>query len=117
VEGVKMTAKLKLGGSGVHMPPIDLGQQTAIAYEQMGLDQAIVGLDAYAGTPPRIAVAGGPGKAMRYGATLADGWMIYLPPCGSAEQYAEHVTEFRVPAQDRVAACPRSGRVRLGVGE
>jgi phthiodiolone/phenolphthiodiolone dimycocerosates ketoreductase len=59
------------------------------------LDQAIVGLDAYESRPPTIAVAGGPGKAMRFGATLADGWMIYLPPCCSADEYAEQVAEFR----------------------
>jgi phthiodiolone/phenolphthiodiolone dimycocerosates ketoreductase len=59
------------------------------------LDGAIVGLGPYEGRPPKIAVAGGPGKAMRFGATLADGWMIYLPPCCSAEEYAELVATFR----------------------
>jgi len=59
------------------------------------LDRAIVGLDAYAGTPPRMCVAGGPGKALNFAATLADGWMVYLPPSGSAEEYAENVADLR----------------------
>ncbi|HEY1966551.1 MAG TPA: LLM class flavin-dependent oxidoreductase [Pseudonocardia sp.] len=59
------------------------------------LDRAIVGLRAYQDTPPTLCVAGGPGKAMRFAATLADGWMVYLPPSSSPEQYAEQVADLR----------------------
>lgn len=59
------------------------------------LDRAIVGLGAYQDRPPKLCVAGGPGKAMQFAATLADGWMVYLPPSCSAEQYAEHVADLR----------------------
>ena len=42
---------------------------------------------------PDLLVAGGPGKAMRYAATLADGWCSYFPG-SSAEEYAGQVQEF-----------------------
>lgn len=59
------------------------------------LDDAIVGLHPYDGVPPRLMVAGGPGKAMRFGATLANGWMTYVPCCASPEQYAEQIATFK----------------------
>ena len=59
------------------------------------LKDAIVGLEPYQNRPPRLMVAGGPGKAMRFAATLADGWMTYLPCCASPEEYAEQVAELK----------------------
>jgi phthiodiolone/phenolphthiodiolone dimycocerosates ketoreductase len=59
------------------------------------LRNGVVGLPAYQDIAPMMAVAGGPGKAFRFGATLADGWMTYLPISASPEQYAEHVIEFK----------------------
>jgi phthiodiolone/phenolphthiodiolone dimycocerosates ketoreductase len=63
------------------------------------LQDAIVGLHAYQNTPPRLMVAGGPGKAMQLGATLANGWMTYVPGCASPEQYAEQVAQFKQSAE------------------
>jgi phthiodiolone/phenolphthiodiolone dimycocerosates ketoreductase len=62
------------------------------------LKDAIVGLHPYEQRPPRLMVAGGPGKAMQFGATLADGWMTYVPCCASPEQYAEQVAGFKASA-------------------
>jgi phthiodiolone/phenolphthiodiolone dimycocerosates ketoreductase len=59
------------------------------------LKDAIVGLEPYENVAPRLMVAGGPGKAMRFAATLADGWMTYVPNCASPEQYAEQVAELK----------------------
>lgn len=63
------------------------------------LNDAIVGLHPFEGTAPKLMVAGGPGKAMQFGATLADGWMTYVPCCASAEQYAEQVAAFKAQAE------------------
>lgn len=53
------------------------------------------GISTPAFTPggPELLVAGGPGKAMRYAATLADGWVSYFPG-SSAEEYVEQVQDF-----------------------
>jgi phthiodiolone/phenolphthiodiolone dimycocerosates ketoreductase len=59
------------------------------------LENAIVGLAPYEAKPPTLMVAGGPGKALRFGATLGDGWMTYLPACASPEQYAQEVAELK----------------------
>ncbi len=64
------------------------------------LENAIVGLGIYGEKPPRVIVAGGPGKALRFGATLADGWQVYLPACASPEEYAEQVAELRRCAEE-----------------
>jgi phthiodiolone/phenolphthiodiolone dimycocerosates ketoreductase len=42
---------------------------------------------------PKLLVAGGPGKALRYAATLADGWCSYFPGSG-LEDYREQIVEF-----------------------
>jgi phthiodiolone/phenolphthiodiolone dimycocerosates ketoreductase len=50
------------------------------------------------GGPPLL-VAGGPGKAMKYAAQLADGWVSYFP--GSApDEYPEQVQEFNRLAEE-----------------
>ena len=59
------------------------------------LKNAIVGLAAYDGKPPPIMIAGGPGRAMRIASQLSDGWISYLPPCGSPEMYAQQVQDLR----------------------
>jgi phthiodiolone/phenolphthiodiolone dimycocerosates ketoreductase len=59
------------------------------------LKNAIVGLGAYEGQPPPLMIAGGPGRAMRIAGELSDGWMSYLPPCGTPEMYAEQVQDLR----------------------
>jgi phthiodiolone/phenolphthiodiolone dimycocerosates ketoreductase len=50
------------------------------------------------GGPPLL-VAGGPGKAMRYAAQLADGWVSYFPG-SDAQSYADEVGEFNRLAED-----------------
>jgi len=59
------------------------------------LKNAIVGLPAYEDNPPPLMIAGGPGRAMRIAGQLSDGWMSYLPPCGTPEMYAEQVQDLR----------------------
>lgn len=59
------------------------------------LKNAIVGLPAYGDKPPPLMIAGGPGRAMRIAGQLSDGWMSYLPPCGTPEMYAEQVQDLR----------------------
>jgi phthiodiolone/phenolphthiodiolone dimycocerosates ketoreductase len=59
------------------------------------LKNAIVGLPAYEDKPPPLMIAGGPGRAMRIAGQLSDGWMSYLPPCGTPEMYAEQVQDLR----------------------
>lgn len=59
------------------------------------VEKASVGAPPYTPGGPKMFVAGGPGRAMRAAAQLADGWMTYAP-CGtvSAEQYSEQIKEF-----------------------
>jgi phthiodiolone/phenolphthiodiolone dimycocerosates ketoreductase len=54
----------------------------------------IIGLPAHSEGGPELLVAGGPGKALRFGATLADGWLSYTPGSPSPEEYAEECAEF-----------------------
>jgi phthiodiolone/phenolphthiodiolone dimycocerosates ketoreductase len=57
--------------------------------------QASIGAQPLTPGGPRMIVAGGPGRAMRAAANLADGWVTYAPNGTiSAEQYAEQVAEF-----------------------
>jgi phthiodiolone/phenolphthiodiolone dimycocerosates ketoreductase len=57
--------------------------------------QASVGAPPFTPGGPRMIVAGGPGRALRAAAQLADGWMTYAPNGTiSPEQYAEQVEEF-----------------------
>ncbi|HEY1970027.1 MAG TPA: LLM class flavin-dependent oxidoreductase [Pseudonocardia sp.] len=58
------------------------------------LANAVIGADTYTRGGPELLVAGGPGKAQRFAATLADGWVSYAPPTGSPETYAEEVNSF-----------------------
>jgi phthiodiolone/phenolphthiodiolone dimycocerosates ketoreductase len=52
-----------------------------------------ISLPAYTPGGPPLLVAGGPGKAMKYAAQLADGWCSYFPGSG-AEEYVEQCQEF-----------------------
>ena len=63
------------------------------------LKNAVVGLDAYNGVPPRMMVAGGPGKALSLAAQYSSGWFTYLPASASPEQYAEQVQSFKKQAE------------------
>jgi phthiodiolone/phenolphthiodiolone dimycocerosates ketoreductase len=57
--------------------------------------QASVGAAPFTPGGPKMIVAGGPGRAMRAAAQLADGWMTYAPNgTVSPEQYAQQVAEF-----------------------
>jgi phthiodiolone/phenolphthiodiolone dimycocerosates ketoreductase len=57
--------------------------------------QACVGAQPLTPGGPKMIVAGGPGRAMRAAAQLADGWMTYAPNgTTSPEQYAEQVGEY-----------------------
>lgn len=63
--------------------------------------QASVGAAPYTPGGPKMIVAGGPGRAMRAAAQLADGWMTYAPNgTTSPEEYAEQVAEFDKLARD-----------------
>lgn len=64
------------------------------------LKDAIIGLKPYQGRGPELLVAGGPGKPLRFAATLADGWVTYFPPTGDAESYSKEVAEFRRYAEE-----------------
>jgi len=55
----------------------------------------VIGVSAYTPGGPDLLVAGGPGKAMRFGATIGDGWLSYTPASHSPEAYASEITEFR----------------------
>lgn len=59
---------------------------------------AVIGADTFTPGGPELLVAGGPGKALRFSATLADGWVSYAPPTGTAETYADEVAQFRTYA-------------------
>jgi phthiodiolone/phenolphthiodiolone dimycocerosates ketoreductase len=48
---------------------------------------------------PQLLVAGGPGKAMQFGAQLADGWVSYFPG-SSADDYVEEVKQFNRFAEE-----------------
>lgn len=63
------------------------------------LRDAIMGAPTFTEGGPELLVAGGPGKALRFAATLADGWVYYAPPTGTAETYADEVTQFRAYAE------------------
>lgn len=54
---------------------------------------------AYTPGGPDLLVAGGPGKAMKYAAQLADGWCSYFPG-STAEEYVEQVAEFNRLAEE-----------------
>jgi len=57
--------------------------------------QASVGAAPFTPGGPKMIVAGGPGRALRAAAQLADGWMTYAPNGTiNPEQYAEQVAEF-----------------------
>jgi phthiodiolone/phenolphthiodiolone dimycocerosates ketoreductase len=58
-----------------------------------------VSTPAYSDGGPQLVVAGGPGKAMQYGAQLADGWVSYFPGSG-AEEYASEVQTFNELARE-----------------
>jgi phthiodiolone/phenolphthiodiolone dimycocerosates ketoreductase len=65
------------------------------------IKQASVGAAPYTEGGPRMIVAGGPGRALRAAARLADGWMTYAPNgTVSPEQYAEQVEEFNGLARE-----------------
>jgi len=53
-----------------------------------------LGLPPYTPGGPELLVAGGPGKALRYAAELADGWITYFPG-STADDYVGEVQEFR----------------------
>jgi len=63
------------------------------------LKDAILRLKPYEGRCPDLLVAGGPGKAMRFAAQLADGWITYFPPCGPPETYAEQLRQLDAHAE------------------
>ncbi len=60
---------------------------------------AIMSIPPYGGKCPPLLVTGGPGKALDFAGRLGDGWAVYLPPCGTAEWYAERVQEIRQTAE------------------
>jgi phthiodiolone/phenolphthiodiolone dimycocerosates ketoreductase len=63
------------------------------------IEQGGLMLPPYTEGGPEILVAGGPGKALKFAAQLADGWMTYFP--GSPpEAYAEEAAEFGRLAED-----------------
>lgn len=64
------------------------------------LRNAVMPLMPYGEKRPPILIAGGPGRAVRIAATLADGWITYVPTCGSPDWYGEQVAEARRLAEE-----------------
>jgi len=64
------------------------------------LRNAVLPLMPYGGKRPPILIAGGPGRAVRIAATIADGWITYVPTCGSPDWYGEQVAEARRLAEE-----------------
>jgi phthiodiolone/phenolphthiodiolone dimycocerosates ketoreductase len=60
----------------------------------------VIGVAPYSQGGPELLVAGGPGKAQRFGATLADGWLSYTPASPSPEAYADEVAQFKLFAEE-----------------
>jgi phthiodiolone/phenolphthiodiolone dimycocerosates ketoreductase len=63
------------------------------------LRNAVMPLMPCGGKRPPILIAGGPGRAVQIAATLADGWITYVPTCGSPEWYGEQVAICRRTAE------------------
>jgi phthiodiolone/phenolphthiodiolone dimycocerosates ketoreductase len=63
------------------------------------LRNAIMSCPPYEGRCPPLLVTGGPGKALDFAGRLGDGWAVFLPPCGTAEWYAERVQEIKRTAE------------------
>jgi phthiodiolone/phenolphthiodiolone dimycocerosates ketoreductase len=64
------------------------------------LQDAVMGAPSYTEGGPELLVAGGPGKALRFAATLADGWITYTPGTVAAEDYAEEIVQFKRYAEE-----------------
>ena len=62
------------------------------------LDNAVMTLEPYGGTPPPIFVAGA-GRAMKIAAEHADGWITMIPIGGDPEHYATQVQQVRDDAE------------------
>ena len=54
---------------------------------------------AYTPGGPKLFVGGGPGKALKFSSTLADGWFTYFP-AETVEAYAEEVQQFYANARE-----------------
>jgi len=64
------------------------------------LRNAVLPLMPYGEKRPPILIAGGPGRAVRIASTIADGWITYVPTCGSPDWYGEQVAEARRLAEE-----------------
>ncbi|HEV8622832.1 MAG TPA: LLM class flavin-dependent oxidoreductase [Acidimicrobiia bacterium] len=64
------------------------------------LDRAILALPPFEGKPPKLLVAGGPGKALKFAGQLADGWVSYWPAVGTVEDYAQQVRQLKRSAEE-----------------
>lgn len=64
------------------------------------LKNAILAFEPYEQKCPPLLVAAGPGRGIQIAGTHADGWITYLPPGGSPEQYAEQVQSVRSHAEE-----------------
>jgi phthiodiolone/phenolphthiodiolone dimycocerosates ketoreductase len=60
---------------------------------------AVMSCPTYSGNCPPLLVTGGPGKALDFAGRLGDGWAVFMPPCGTAEWYAERVAEIKQTAE------------------
>jgi phthiodiolone/phenolphthiodiolone dimycocerosates ketoreductase len=63
------------------------------------LRNAILGLPAYAGKPPKLFVAGGPAKALSFAASMGDGWVTFFPAVYTPDEYAEQIQLLRRAAE------------------
>jgi phthiodiolone/phenolphthiodiolone dimycocerosates ketoreductase len=64
------------------------------------LRNAVLPLMPYGEKRPPILIAGGPGRAVDIAAKHADGWITYVPTCGSPEWYATEVATARRKAEE-----------------
>lgn len=62
------------------------------------LDNAVMTLEPYGGSPPPVFVAGG-GRAMKIAAEHADGWITMVPIGGDPEHYAAQVGQIKEHAE------------------
>jgi phthiodiolone/phenolphthiodiolone dimycocerosates ketoreductase len=74
-----------------------LDSSDVVNYEgpHWNLRNAVLALMPHGEKRPPILIAGGPGRAVDIAAKHADGWITYVPTCGSPEWYAEQVAIAR----------------------
>ena len=63
------------------------------------LENATMPLMPYGDSPPKLLVAGGPGRSVDIAGKYGDGWCTYIPTCGDPEWYAAQVKSVKEAAE------------------